>query len=74
MDEDRLKIGVDRYGKKMQKVFGRLEPGDTFGQLAFEEVEQKRFASAWVTKKAVLLIIRREDFKEFNDIIAYRNV
>jgi len=65
MDEAKLKIEVDRFGKKMQQVFGRLEAGDTFGQLAFEKDEQKRFASAWVTKKTTFLLIRRETFKKF---------
>jgi len=53
----------------MQKVFGRLEAGDTFGQLALEEVEQIRFASAWITKKAVVMIIRRDAFKRFKEQI-----
>jgi CRP-like cAMP-binding protein len=56
----------------MQQVFYHLEAGDTFGQLALEKDEQKRFAGAWCTKKATCLVIKRDLFLKFKEGIALR--
>ena len=61
------------YGSDEKIVF-KLGPGDTFGNTALDEREQKSFASAWCTKKCTVLVVNQKVYKEFIRSISYRVV